>query len=71
MFTHAHASVSTRTVQVIASFLSFYLTSSERYYTKVRNVIYGDYERAWPFHIKQDTGNSGQTLNSWRGVMTF
>lgn len=48
---HASAS-SARTVQVITSFLFFHLPPSESYYTKVRNVIYGDYERAWPFSCK-------------------
>ena len=49
---NTNASASTRTVQVIASYLSFYPPSSESYYTKVRNVVSGDYSRAWPFSYK-------------------
>lgn len=51
------------------SFL-FYLPLSESYYIKVEIVIYDDYERIWPFNIKWDIRNSGQTVDPWVRMMT-
>lgn len=77
MFMHARALMSARTVKnTPPSCLSISLLS-ENYYTKVKNVIYGAYERTWPFHIKQDAGNQvklqipgeeSRHLKSWTGL---
>lgn len=41
----ANVLTSAGTLQIIASFPPFYLSPSGSYYTKVKNVIYGDCKR--------------------------
>lgn len=70
MFVHARALMSARTVQSIPLSCLFISLLPENYYTKVKNVIYGAYERTWPFSYKIGHRKSGQTTNSWRRIKT-
>lgn len=71
MFMHARALMSARTVQSIPLSCLFISLLSENYYTKVKNVTYGAYERTWPFSYKIGHRKLGQTTNSWRRIKTF
>lgn len=68
---HARALMSARTVQSIPLSCLFISFLSENYYTKVKDVIYGAYERTQPFSYKIGHRKSGQTPNSWKRIRTF